>query len=198
MNSRSPNYFEHPGYHRSYDSPSSGYEGHRSRANMGHRPNEYLNHRPKPSYPKAYSKVDDGRFNRRTGVPDEEIKRRLQEGDQDEKKRVLYAGDSLEDKEKEIKGRFDYVFFGNEQPLITYWMELLQKVFNDAEIKDFSLYFAHKQELSNLGIEVKGAAEEALLQGCSCEFHILEYEKEIDPHYVPTLRMFVPYLGFRI
>ena len=152
-------------------------------------------HRPKPTYPKAYSN-DQNRFNRRNGVPDDEMKRRTENAKQ--KKRVLYAGENLNDKVKDIEGMYEMVFFGNEQMLVTYWMEAIQKIFNDSEKKEnnFGLFWELKQELFNLGIEINEFYQ-SKLQNLTCEFHILEYEKEIDSEYVPGLKMFVPYLAFK-
>jgi hypothetical protein len=113
----------------------------------------------------------------------------------DGKKRILYAGENLQDKKKEIEDKYKIVFFGNEQPTVSYWMQVIQRIFNNSEKKEnnFVLFLEMKQELFNLGIEISGV-DEAMLQNSTCRFDILEYEKEIDSEYVPGLKMFVPYM----
>lgn len=153
-------------------------------------------HRPKPTYPKAYSNSNDhNRFNRRNGVPEDEMNRRTENSKQ--KKRVLYAGENLNDKMKEIEGKYEMVFFGNEQMMVTYWMEVIRKIFNDSEkkVNNFGVFWELKQEFFNLGIEINDLHLNKL-QNSTCEFHILEYEKEIDSEYIPGIKMFVPYIAF--
>jgi len=188
MNSKSSGFSDHIHSYRPL------YQNSNNRNEPKNRNGANIQHRPKPNYPHASPKSNEnGRFNKKkNAVPDEEILKRMKK---DGKKRILYAGENLQDKKKEIEDKYKIVFFGNEQPTVSYWMQVIQRIFNNSEKKEnnFVLFLEMKQELFNLGIEISGV-DEAMLQNSTCRFDILEYEKEIDSEYVPGLKMFVPYM----
>lgn len=152
-------------------------------------------HRPKPNYPHAYGSETRG-FNRNTGktnaVPQDEIEKRIL---YENKKRVLSEkSENLNEKKREIEVNYRKVFYGNEQITKTFWMINLEKFFEKTK-KDFLFVSKLNNELLNLGINIEEIEKEIKNDKSTFEFHVMEYNKDLDSEYVPEIKMFVPCLA---
>lgn len=154
------------------------------------RKNQNKQRKNKPNYPKAPENTNY--IDTKNSVPEEEIIRRIPKN---EKKRVLFESDNLNEKMKEIEKKFKWVIFGKEQMMVTFWMESIQRIFKDSEKENnYEVFKKLNHELFNIGIKLNDI-DKKFLQNSSLSFEILEYDKEIDSEYIPPMKMFVPYLG---